>query len=294
MKTKKFGVSLSHKQCKVFNISWEACIDLAYDLNLKRIRIPIYWNEIAPTIDSKLIFTYIDKQLAYLSKYDFEICLQFGIKSLWWPEFYLPKIQKNHIILMKNYVQKYIKNIVKKYDNNTQIYSYQIENEPLDKSGKKQEVVEFSLLKTEIETLRNITDKKLITTSWSKIFHANYKKLMKDLNVDQVGINYYFDADRFFEKVYNFIHFHKFKYQLSTLKDYQKEKLFISELQAMPWTKLKIEDPQLEIDFYEKNIKNIINLPLEEFWFWGLEFWQYRKIFFKDMKWEKMIKNLIS
>jgi hypothetical protein len=301
-KIKKFGASLSHKQCSVFKLNWEDCLKLGCELGLELIRIPIYWSDVQKIQNNKLDFSLIDKQLKILKKYDLKVCLQFGVKSLWWPEFYFPKgisyseffNSDNSSKLQSQYLE-YISELVKRYDHNRQITCYQIENEPFNPAGKHNDTIPCDFLKKEVKLIKKLSAKPIISSGFvptNKL--AILSNLRKNFSLDRVGIQYYYKYER---PKWNFLDNFVFAYlrvYMFFLGSKTRNKFFFSELQAQPWLSKDIRAKISLPGQYAKKLQKIIKLPIDEFWFWGLEFWSFRIEYYQDDTWSKMIASIIK
>src|SRR6187402_2289074 len=85
-----FGVSLSVKQCRNFDISSTSCLKwLLKDCGFRRFRLMSYWDEIEST-RGFYNFQELDNQIKLISKNNGTITLCLGARQPRWPENHWP------------------------------------------------------------------------------------------------------------------------------------------------------------------------------------------------------------
>lgn len=292
---KIFGASLSYRQCQVFKVEWEDCVDLAVKLGLSEVRLPVYWSDVQPSLEKSLNFVLLEKQLLYLKRSGIDVCLQVGIKSLWWPEYYYPEGVAHEQFFANENIQfsylQYLRKLlalVKKYNN---IKYIQLENEPFDPAGKGKHTIPVDFYKKELEVVSQTVRLPILTSVWIPGLHTRRLWRLRQFMLAYTGLHFYYDYQN---TKLNFTA--RFTYWLLKLNILlgitPADKSIVSELQAMPWLGKIMRRKHIELKLYKRWLERIVALPLGHFWFWGLEFWLYRSKQFSDDSWIMMIKEL--
>ncbi len=286
-----FGVTYSKKYAEEIGLDWrEAYIDILDELNVKQVRIPVYWNDIEkePGIFDFNEYNFLIEEG---EKRDVEFILNFGMRVARWPECHFPSwldIQNK-----KNLQEKTISMIdavlynFEKYDS---IKYLQVENEPLLNSFGICPKSDYNFLKKEVEFVRTKSDKPIIITATGEL--SFWKK--------EASL-----ADFFGTTMYRVVHnkylsyikypFPDWFYPLkANLVNINKEKSFIIELQAEPWISKEdianIHNTEYQKSFnlqqFKANAQFAINTGFNKAYLWGVEWWYFKhKLGFNSDYW---------
>lgn len=293
----KFAVSLSHRQCRHFGVEWEACVDLAAELGIRMIRLPVYWSELQTTIATKPQLRILKKQLTYLQQHGFKICLQVGVKALWWPEYYFPKGTNFQQFLASEVEQRnyfnYLAQVIQLANNYPAVMLIQVENEPFNPSGPKRYVLPVEFMKRELEVVKKLTNKPLLSSTWLPGLHTGrIYKLLRLKDLEYYGLHFYYDYEVPGLNWTAYLSYWLLKLQLGLNFRQRRKQFIISELQAMPWRSEVIRKQQIELAWYRSWLRRLVKLPVAGFWLWGLEFWQLRRERYQDESWVELINSL--
>lgn len=152
----KFGVSLSLKQCRNFNIDIVKTLQfLLTTVGLRRFRLMSYWNEHEPQ-KGVYDFSQLDAQINLIEQYCGVITLCLGARQPRWPESHYPDWALE-LPQHERYAALYtfISEVVNRYKNRDSIVSWQLENEALNRGfgengdfNRKRLIAEFQLVKS--------------------------------------------------------------------------------------------------------------------------------------------------
>lgn len=250
------------------------------ELGAKDIRVPMYWSDI-----EKQPGVYDWNEVKWLldeaAKRDAKITLAVGMRVPRYPECFVPDWARS---LSQEEFQKqllaYLGAAGKALDPKPALVRWQVENEPFFASFGECPQPDEELFAAEIDTMRAVTNKPLMTTasgefgSW--IREAKY--------VDTLGVSLYRGA--VLEKIGYFDYpipswYYIVRRQLAS--QVVKQSL-ISELQVEPWLKDDTQkiplDEQLRgmsIEKVKSNVKYAKATGFPEIWLWGPEWWLYLK-----------------
>jgi len=245
------------------------------ELNLKRVRIPIYWNKIEPS-QGKFDFTQTDKIMDLADKYNAEIILAIGKRVPRWPECFAPNWEKQLTTEEQTRAElEMLKEVVNRYKTRSSLIRWQIENEPyLNAFGECPQIQKDFLKKAVLQTKTLDQAHKIQTTASGEL--SSWKTESKQ--VDILGISVY---RRTYTPNIGYTTypippwFYRMKEAIA-----KPEKLAISELQAEPWMKAPFyeftPEEQLEVfspERFRSHIKYAQKIGTDEALLWGIEWW---------------------
>lgn len=277
----EFGVSLSVKQCRNFNISSLECLNwLIHACSFKRFRLMSYWDEIEP-YEGQYEFTELDRQIQLIKENECSVSLCVGARQPRWPENHWPEWawrltaeDRSRALL------NFLNTVVKRYRKHNVIVSYQLENEALLKSFGERTEVDRKRLKEEYALIKHLDKTKPIimttSTSWGIPFFGPIP--------DIVGFSYYQVVYSAQKHAYTTA-FHKpwlHKIRALLIKVLLSRPSFIHELQLEPWGPKNIWEMPISEQLRSMSIKQLeINIHLArktgiktidlwggEWWFW--------------------------
>lgn len=281
----------------MFKVKWEDCVDLAVELGLKEIRLPVYWSDVQANLDDPLNFSLLDKQLLYIKQSGIDVCLQIGIKSLWWPEYYFPEGVTHKQFFTDKRVQDsffdYLQKLLIGAQRHKHIKYIQLENEPFDPAGKGKHTIPVDFYKKELEIVSQNVRLPILTSVWIPGLHTRRLWRMRQFVLAYIGLHFYYDYQNPKLNVTARLSYWLLKLNIK-LGVVPADKALASELQAMPWLGKVMRQKYIGLAYYKLWLRRIVALPLKHFWFWGLEFWLFRNRYYNDDSWIQMIKELID
>jgi len=277
-----FGVTFSTKMAQELGLDWkEIFLAVVDDLKVKKVRLPVYWDQIASS-QNVFDFSSYDWILDEGQKRNVEFVLNVGYRLPRWPECHAPawvvgetKEQRESEIL------RMLQAVVERYKNRGEVEYWQIENEPfLDVFGECPKS-DLNFLQKEIDLVRSLDSRPILVSAsgelslWQKeakagdIFGATLYRVVWGPYTGY--IRYPFPAL-----------FYRLKANLAHIP---QEKRVISELQAEPWvpsgSMKDLSDAEAQKSFsleqFKANAQFAINVNFERSYLWGVEWW-YKKL----------------
>src|SRR3989339_898155 len=160
-----YGITFSPKQAENLGMDWqETFLAILNDLQVRRLRLSAYWNEVEPNIN-EYSWERLDWQINEASKVNAEIILAVGGRLPRWPECHFPAWtadisgeQKDAELL------EYIEAVIKRYQGNKNIIAWQVENEPFLINFGECPKLDKELLDREIALVRALDNRQIIIT----------------------------------------------------------------------------------------------------------------------------------
>lgn len=286
-----FGVTFSTKYCTDMELDYkEVYAAILDELNVKKIRIPVYWNEIEPE-EGVFDFSKYDYLVDEGEKRGVDFIISFGFRIPRWPECHFPiwYAEKNAED-SRELVLKLTRKVVEHFKDRDSVEFWQVENEPFLGTFGACPPLDKELLEEEFALVRELDDRKIIITSSGELKLWNKPAALGDIfgsTLYRVVHNNWFGFVR-----YPFSpSFYKIKGRLAGLR---QEQLMVLELQAEPWvptgpiTNLskKEVDQSMSIDQFKANFQFAINLDFERVYAWGVEWWYFQKKYGNPQYWE--------
>ncbi len=278
----KLGITFSSRYASDIGLDpKEAYINILDGLNVKKVRIPVYW-DLVEKEEGQYDFSDIDWQLEESQKRNVEVILVVGQKIPRWPECAIPERLKNDDQKRKEALIRFIKVIINRYKDHAEIRYWQIENEPFLAFGICPKF-DSDLLDSEVSTVRSIDPSREIiltdsgelslwigTAKRADIFGTTmYRTIYKK------GLGY-FDypiGPRFFH----------FKHWLIRTFAGQ-DRVIVIELQAEPWISGWTTDQPMSEQFKSMNPEKLRDnvsfarrVGFPSIYLWGAEWWYWLK-----------------
>jgi hypothetical protein len=279
----QLGITFSHRYAQDIGLNWqETFLALLDDLQVKKIRIPIYWDQVEKE-EGKYDYAAVDWQLDEAAKRNAEIILVIGQKVPRWPECFIPAWANSDDQKRKSRLLQFVSHSVERYKNRQEVKFWQVENEPFLNFGICP-TLDANLLDAEIAVVRAQDEsRKIIVTdsgelslwvSASKRADVFGTTMYRYIWNQKVGYYNYPIGPRFFH----------FKSWLAKTFAGQKNIITI-ELQGEPWVSGWTVNAPLETQLSSMNaerLKGNIEFAKEagfpEIYLWGAEWWYWLKV----------------
>ncbi len=280
--TKTFGVTFSKMQAEALGLDWrEAYESIFDDLNIKDVRIPVYWQEVEKN-EGDFDFSSLDFMTLKAASHDGRVILAVGKRVPRWPECHEPEWVQSQISNLKSQkLFEYIKKTVERYKDNPTVWAWQVENEPFLNFGECPSL-DVSFLDEEIALVRSLTDKPIIVTD-SGEFGTWFRAYKRG---DIFGTTMYRNVHN---KVFGQItyplppSYFRLKKALVGLIYGEKPSVVI-ELQAEAWGPKQIYEVSTEENYksfnpeeFRKILEYTKGTGFDTFYFWGVEWWYWLK-----------------
>ncbi|MBI4812350.1 hypothetical protein HY798_02825 [Candidatus Falkowbacteria bacterium] len=293
----EYGVTFSKKQAVGLGLDWQKVYLAVLDeLGVKRLRLAAYWNEVEP-VDGDYFWSDLDWQIKEAGARKAEIILALGGRLPRWPECHWPawaaamdKEKREQEIL--NYIQE----TIERYKSNSQVTTWQIENEPFLAHFGDCPKLDKEFLDKEIALARKLDSRPIAITDSGEL--SIWIPAAK--RADIFGTTMY--RDTYSQHLKMYIHypigpgFFRLKKKITSFFAHPK-KWIVIELAAEPWTKKYLKDStQEERDrtMNPKKFKEILEFArqtgFKEFYLWGAEWWYWEREQGRSTIWEEAKK----
>jgi len=291
----KLGLSFSEFYARNLGIDWKVAYEaILNELNPNSLILIAYWNYIEPQ-KNYFDFSSLDYEINLASIKGKEIILAVGQRVPRWPECHIPDWAAN---LKKEEFDtafiNYIETVVKRYAGNQSIKYWQVENEPYFSYFGNCPPFDEKLFEEEINVVRKYNNGKPVMVTDSGELSLWIKSAK---NADVFGSTLYRKVDVKYMNDFSYFFIPPFFYTLKSelVKLFTDvSKVVISELQGEPWSPKGISLLQMGFDQQTKkfttstlvsNFKYALKTGFDEIYFWGAEWWYYRKVNGDDSFW---------
>lgn len=276
-----FGVTFSKKFADQLGLDWkETYLAMLDDLQVKQIRLPIYWDDIE-AVEGVYDFSDYDFMIEEGTKRNVSFIISTGWRLPRWPECHAPQwtSQKN-ISGMQADLLEVVAETVNRYKYKRSIEYWQIENEPfLDTFGVCPELDE-DFFKQEIDLVRSLDGRKILISASGELSTWKQEAELGDI----FGTTMYRVV---WNQILGYVRYpipawiYRFK---AFLVGIEPEDRFIIELQAEPWsahgslTFLPKEESakSMDIEQFKANAQYAINTGFSRAYLWGVEWWYWQ------------------
>ena len=280
-----FGVTFSQISAEKLKIDWQkAYTDILDDLGVRKLRLVAYW----PLIEAnkgEYLFNDFYWQINNAKERDAEVILIIGSELPGSSECHIPGWTKE---LSKEEKQEsallFLKEVVNHYNSEEIIKSWQIEDDPFQKTSEECVEIDKEFLNKEISLVRELDfSKKPITLTVSSELNNWFKSALIS---DNLGISIY--RNKWFRS-FGYISYPiqpVFYKKMSNLVELftEVDDIIITELQAEPrGPKSIIEMSYIEwnksmsLDKFKDTISYAKKTGFDEIYFKGVEWWYYLK-----------------
>ncbi len=278
-----FGVTFSTKFCKEIGLDWkEVYLNILDDLQVKNIRLPIYWDEIEKE-PGVFDFTDYDFIISEGEKRGVKFIINIGWRLPRWPECHAPDwASKEGLVSTQNYTLTMLETVIKRYQDSPAIVTWQLENEPFFDAFGVCPPSDEEFFSREIKLVKSLDDRPVLVSATGEL--SWWRKEAKY-------------ADIFGSTLYRIVWgpltgytryplpawFYRLKAWLAGIPP---EKRVIIELQAEPWVPKgsmvylpeEEADKSFNLNQFKLNIKYAYKLQFKQAYLWGVEWWylQYK------------------
>lgn len=277
-----YGVTFSKEFAQYLDLDWkQAYSAILNDLNVKYLRLPVYWNMIEP---EKNIYNWedIDWQVNEAAKKDVRLILVLGRRQPRWPECHDPvwvedtDPQEVRAKLLQN-----MELIINRYKNNQAVEIWQIENEPfLDFFGRCPKISKKEL-QGEIDLVKKLDKRKILLTDSGEL--STWYPLIK--MGDMFGTTLYRTTYNKYFGYWNYFFLPSSFYRLkAAIWGKPLDATIVAELQAEPWfpegpqqTDVDKQLKRMNADKLKANADYANKTNFYRTYFWGVEWWYWLK-----------------
>lgn len=279
-----YGVTFSRPYTQsTLGLEWkEVYSAILDDLEVKNIRVPIYWNEIEPA-RGKFYFEDYDFIFKEAQKRGANIIPVVGKRVPRWPECHEPSwISGMPESVKQNELLSMMKTVVERYDAYLNVKLWQVENEPFLPWFGICPKLDKNFLKKEVELVRSLSDRPILITESGELSTWYQASRMGDY----LGTTLYRKVYEENLKFYWTYPIPKSLYWIrAILNGKPLDKIIVSELQAEPWVKnppipnvsLNEQYQTMNLKTFKENAEFAKSTGISEIYLWGAEWWYWLK-----------------
>jgi hypothetical protein len=298
----ELGVTFSNKKAKELGLDWKKVYKSALnELEIKKIRIPAYWDEIEPKKDQHR-WEDLDWQIKQAKQNNAQVILAVGKRLPRWPECHFPawtdKMEREE---WEDELLKYIEKTVNRYKDKENITAWQVENEPyLSNYFGECPELDTDLLDKEISLVKELDSRPIVITDsgelslWAPaarradifgttMYKRTYSQALRSYITYPIGPG--------------FFHFKKNAADLFA----EPDKWIVIELQAEPWGKKPYQnlskkemERTMDLQKFQEMIKFAQESGFNELYLWGVEYWYWEKTQNNNPEYWKEAKQLFK
>jgi GH35 family endo-1,4-beta-xylanase len=322
----RIGTSFSDRQCRYLHVNAKKTLKEILRTKFDLIRLAAYWDELEPQ-DGVYDFSSLDWQIAQTASAQIPIVLTVGMKAPRWPEYFIPPWLLKELRLpkgsdvsrhakLRQRTLRFIQAVVERYRDEEMIRYWQVENEPLDRTGPGYWWISPSFVKEEVELVRRLDLQRrpivMTTVTYPNPLLRRFMYLfMRHDTIDEafrlgdiLGVNVYPVVGHrwFFKRSYYWTTPEQRKSYLSSIlkrSSRDGKPVWVTELQAEPWEPDQLvyirQEPPPTGDpaIAQQSLEELRALGIKTVLLWGAEYWQFRKTRHRDPQWWGVVQMLL-
>ena len=275
-----FGVTYSKKMATDLTLDWkETYLAILDDLQVKQIRIPVYWDEIEKT-KGQFNFSDYDYMFQEGAKRQVKFVASIGYRLPRWPECQAPD-WVNQLAINDREAQtlNMLTMVVNHYKNDPEIIYWQVENEPLLSSFGDCPPVDINFLRQEVALVKKLDTRPVIISGSGELSTWRREGQIGDI----FGTTMY---RVIWSNILGYVRypFPAWAYRLKAyVAGIKSDRRWIIELQAEPWAPnshlkdlpLTEANNSFNIDQFRANVQYALNVNFKKVYFWGVEWWYF-------------------
>lgn len=281
-KDMKLGVTFSIKFAEELGIPWKEIYDaMLADLDVKYMRLPIYWSYIEPR-PGVYNFNDFDYIIRRAEEEGVQVVAVVGRRQPRWPECHVPEwAQGNSESVQQINILTSIEATVNHYKNSPAIIAWQVDNEPLLGVFGECPPPDIKLLEKETAFVKSLDPSRPIMVTESGELST---WLRATPYADWIGVSMYRIT---WNQTFGYWYYPlspKFYSRKADLVRPLVDRMVISELQAEPWFKQSFHITPLEEQYksmnpelLKRNVDFASRTGFDESYLWGVEWWYWLK-----------------
>lgn len=155
----RVGISFSTRHAEGLGLDPAAALRRLLRLGFSPVRVSANWDQVAAGGYGTL-----DAVVAAVEAAGARALVTVGMKAMRWPEFYLPPGIPPHEL--RGRLLEFVATTVRRYRGCSAVEAWQVENEPLNRSGPEHRMVPVDLLTEEIAAFRTLDERPLVVNGF--------------------------------------------------------------------------------------------------------------------------------
>jgi hypothetical protein len=283
-----YGVTFSTKYAKQLGIDWKAAYQaILTDLEVKTIRLPVYWDDISPS-EGRFQFDEYDWMVIVAKQHHASVILVVGQRVPRWPECHVPQwLKESSDDVVEIAETTMVERVVDRYKDHVAVRAWQVENEPYLSVFGECRKTDRTHMEQLIDLVHTLDPSRSVVVTDSGELGKWYKARSK---ADTFGISLYRTSHNPYFGYIRYVippSFYHIKHAATNLLAHpENQSWIISELQLEPWSPIDItqQDQATQMKLMNRAVFNEAigyaqHVPVEEVWLWGVEwwYWQYQE-----------------
>jgi hypothetical protein len=177
LSTSRLGASFSTRRARAQGLDEWTALRRLLELGLSPVRLSTYWDEV-----DRSGYDELDRQLSQVERAGGEVVLTVGMKAQGWPEFAIPErlalttppggdVGAGDPVL-RSAVLELVEATVERYRDERTVVAWQVENEPLNRSGPRRWWICPELLREAICAVRRVDAARPVVVNVFAAFNA--------------------------------------------------------------------------------------------------------------------------
>ncbi len=279
-----YGATFSYAHSRSLGLDWQAnYLALLDDLNIKRLRLPVYWNEVQPE-KNKYQWSELDWLVDQAEQRNVSVILAVGNRVPRWPECHSPAWVNDLDAQQRDEATlNYLRETIVRYRERPAIRYWQIENEPFLPHFGTCPPLDKKLLDKEIALARSLDPRPIIITDSGELSFWVPAASRADIFGSSIYRNTYSEA------LQRYVHypiapvFFRIKKNIANLFAHPQDWIII-ELQGEPWTPGPYQNfsadernKTMDLEKFKETAEFARQTGFETFYWWGAEWWYWEK-----------------
>lgn len=286
-----FGITFSTKFSEELGLDWrEVYLAALDDLQVKEIRLPIYWDQIEKE-RGVYDFSDYDYIISEGEKRGVKFVANIGWRLPRWPECHAPDwAGKKSLAATQAATLNMLEQVVEHYKDNQAIIIWQLENEPFFDAFGVCPPSDENFFRQELALVKSKDSRPIMVSATGELSFWNKEAKYADI----FGSTVYRVV---WGKQTGYIRYPipAWFYRLKAfINGIEPENRYIVELQAEPWVPNgnMIYLPEKEarksfnLEQFKANLQYAINIDFEKSYLWGVEWWYYQYKYGDKSYWE--------
>lgn len=280
----EYGATFSYTQSQSLGLDWKAnYIAMLDELGVKRLRLPVYWNEVQPE-PNRYDWSNLDWLVDQAEQRNVAVILALGHRVPRWPECHFPQWTES---LSKDQREdatlSYLREAMVRYRQRPAIRYWQIENEPFLPHFGTCPPLDKDFLDEEIALARSLDPRPIIVTDSGELSLWVPAAKRADIFGSSIYLNTY--SERFKRYIHYPITpiFFRIKKNISNLFAHPQDWIII-ELQGEPWTPGPYQtfseadrSRTMDLEKFKQINEFARQTGFKTFYWWGVEWWYWEK-----------------
>lgn len=277
-----FGITFSTKFCDELELdrheTYQALLD---ELQVKLIRLPVYWDEIEK-VEGQFDFSEYDYLIDEGEKRGVKFIISIGRRVPRWPECHNPVwlTQKDEMTIRFDTL-KMLETVVKHYQNRTSVEYWQVENEPFLGTFGVCPPLDENFLRREFNLVRSLDQRPIIITGSGELSYWKKEAAIGDIFGSTLYRTVYNSLAGYIKYPFPAAYY-QWKARAAGLP---RERLMVMELQAEPWvSKGKMiylsagqVNHTMSPEQLAANLQIAQKVNFSRAYLWGAEWWYAQK-----------------